>query len=159
MSLVLPSASSTVAAKSMRNIDRLSRVVLVCSCRRVSTFSTFFLSNAESTVLAMRLSSIRYLKTESYIGLATLIVIICLLSCSLLSYYVPKLYISFLVCKKFFFLLCVAVDLQQKFAFSRVDCCRLIIIMRNLGYELYRIKSNCPNFSSNLSRKSLADIK
>ncbi len=52
-------------------------------------------------------------------------------------YYVPKLYISFLVCKNFFFLLCVAADLQQKFALSRVDCCRLIVTMHNLGYALY----------------------
>lgn len=61
--------------------------------------------------------------------------------------------------QEFFFLLCVAADLQQKFALSRVDSCRLIVTMHNLGYELYRIKSSCPNFSSNLSRKSLADIK
>ena len=72
----LPSASTTLAEKSMRNIDIASRVVLLYSCGRTFTLFTSFLRRAESIVFATRSSSIRYLKTESYIGLAILIVIV-----------------------------------------------------------------------------------
>ena len=60
-----PSRSRTVAAKSMRNIESVSRVVLLYSCGRTVTCTTSFFSKADSMVLAMRSSSMMYLNTES----------------------------------------------------------------------------------------------
>ncbi len=62
-----PSASFslTVAAKSMRNIESVSRVVFTYSCGRISTFTTSFFSSAERMVFDMRSSDIMYLNTES----------------------------------------------------------------------------------------------
>lgn len=62
-----------VAAKSMRNTDRLSLSSLLYSWGRTSTATTFFFNNADKIVRAMRSSSIKYLNTTSYIGLATTI--------------------------------------------------------------------------------------
>ena len=76
MRRTVPSSSFTWAAKSMRNIEILSRVTLGCSWRRISTLTTSFLSKADNTVLAMRSSSIKNLNTQSYIGLATEYIII-----------------------------------------------------------------------------------
>lgn len=70
-SLLSASFSLTVAAKSMRNMESVSRVVLTYSCGRISTFTTSFFSSADRMVFDMRSSAIMYLNTESYIGLAT----------------------------------------------------------------------------------------
>ena len=60
-----PSSSLTVAPKSMRKTERVSRLMLVYSCGRTSTAVTSFFSKAERMVLAMRSSSMRYLNTMS----------------------------------------------------------------------------------------------
>ena len=59
------SFSRTVAAKSIRNIESVSRVVLTYSCGRISTFTTSFFSSAERMVFDMRSSDMMYLNTES----------------------------------------------------------------------------------------------
>ena len=61
----------------MRNMEILSRVPLVYSLRRISTSTTSFFKRAEIKVFAMRSSSMRYLKTESYMGFAMFTIIGC----------------------------------------------------------------------------------
>ena len=75
MSFSLPSSSRTVAPKSIRNTESVSRFSSLYSWGRTSTDTTSTFNRAERMVLAMRSSSIRYLNTMSYIGLATIIVL------------------------------------------------------------------------------------
>ena len=59
------SFSLTVAAKSMRNMESVSRVAFTYSCGRMTTFTTSFFRRAERMVFDMRSSDIMYLNTES----------------------------------------------------------------------------------------------
>ena len=72
---MLPSASFTLAPKSIRNMDILSLRPLVYSCFLTSASRTSFLRSADRSVFTIRSSSIKYLKTMSYIGFAICIML------------------------------------------------------------------------------------
>ena len=73
ISFSFPLSSRIVAPKSMRNTDNVSRVSSLYSWGRTSTATTSTFKRAERMVRAIRSSSIKYLNTISYIGLAIFI--------------------------------------------------------------------------------------
>ena len=71
----LPAASFIRAEKSMRNSEMRVWLRLVYSWRRIFRSRTSCFNRADSNTLAARSSSIRNLNTESYIGLAMIVII------------------------------------------------------------------------------------